>query len=64
MELLLTVFLRYLDNITDLADKTTMILVNMNFNVEALKMHEENKGKIAIKSKVKVESKNDLMCSW
>lgn len=36
----------------------------MNFNVEALKMHEENKGKIAIKSKVKVESKNDLSIAY
>lgn len=36
----------------------------MNFNVEALKMHEENKGKISIKSKVKIESKNDLSIAY
>lgn len=36
----------------------------MNFNIEALKMHEENKGKISVKSKVSLNSKDDLSTAY
>lgn len=36
----------------------------MNFNIEALKMHEENKGKISVKSKVQLISKDDLSTAY
>lgn len=36
----------------------------MNFNIEALKMHEENKGKISVKSKVQLLSKDDLSTAY
>jgi malate dehydrogenase (oxaloacetate-decarboxylating) len=37
---------------------------NMNYNEEALKMHEDNKGKIEIKSKVKVANRDDLSIAY
>ena len=36
----------------------------MDFNKEALKMHEENKGKIAIKSKIELKTKDDLSTAY
>lgn len=36
----------------------------MNYYEEALKMHEENKGKIAVSSKVKLESRDDLSIAY
>ncbi len=36
----------------------------MNYNEMALKMHEENKGKIAVVSKVKVEDRDDLSTAY
>ena len=36
----------------------------MNFNIEALKMHEKNKGKISVKSKVSLNSKDDLSTAY
>lgn len=36
----------------------------MNFNEESLKMHEEKKGKIEVKSKVKVENRVDLSIAY
>lgn len=36
----------------------------MDFNKEALKMHEENKGKIAIKSKIAMKTKDDLSTAY
>ncbi|MGB5823372.1 MAG: NADP-dependent malic enzyme [Proteocatella sp.] len=36
----------------------------MDFNIEALKMHEENQGKIAIKSKIALKTKDDLSCAY
>ena len=36
----------------------------MNYNEMALKMHEENKGKIAVVSKVKVENRDDLSTAY
>ncbi|MAG45653.1 MAG: NAD-dependent malic enzyme [Nanoarchaeota archaeon] len=36
----------------------------MNYNEEALKLHEENKGKVAISSKVKIETKDDLSTAY
>lgn len=36
----------------------------MDFNKEALRLHQENKGKIEIKSKIKLESKDDLSIAY
>lgn len=36
----------------------------MNYNEEALKLHEEKKGKIEIVSKVKLENRNDLSIAY
>lgn len=36
----------------------------MDFNIEALKMHEENQGKIAIKSKIDLKTKDDLSIAY
>lgn len=36
----------------------------MNYNEEALKMHEEFKGKIEVKSKVRVENRDDLSTAY
>lgn len=36
----------------------------MNFNIEALKMHEQYKGKIEIKSKIKLNTKDDLSTAY
>ena len=36
----------------------------MDFNKEALKMHEENKGKIAVKSKIELKTKDDLSTAY
>lgn len=36
----------------------------MNYNEMALKMHEENRGKIEVTSKVKVENKDDLSTAY
>ena len=36
----------------------------MNYYEEALKMHEENKGKIAVSSKVKLENRDDLSTAY
>lgn len=36
----------------------------MDFNKEALKLHQENRGKIEIKSKIKLESKDDLSIAY
>ncbi|WP_028828886.1 NAD(P)-dependent malic enzyme [Proteocatella sphenisci] len=36
----------------------------MNFNIEALKMHEDNRGKIAIKSKIELKTKDDLSTAY
>lgn len=36
----------------------------MNYNDEALKMHELNKGKLEVVSKVKIETKNDLSTAY
>lgn len=36
----------------------------MNFNIEALKMHEDNRGKIAIKSKIVLKTKDDLSTAY
>nr|WP_312579663.1 malic enzyme-like NAD(P)-binding protein [Sedimentibacter sp.] len=36
----------------------------MNYNEEALKMHEENKGKIEVISKVKVQNRDDLSTAY
>ena len=36
----------------------------MNYNEMALRMHEENKGKIAVVSKVKVEDRDDLSTAY
>jgi len=36
----------------------------MNYNIEALKMHEKNKGKIAIKSKIELNTKDDLSTAY
>ena len=33
----------------------------MNYYEEALKMHEENKGKIAVSSKVKLEDRKSVV---
>lgn len=38
--------------------------VNMNYSELSLKLHEENKGKIEIRSKVRVETKNDLSLAY
>lgn len=36
----------------------------MDFNIEALKMHEDNQGKIAIKSKIELKTKDDLSIAY
>ena len=36
----------------------------MDYYKESLKMHEENKGKMAVVSKVKVENKDDLSTAY
>ena len=36
----------------------------MNFNELALKMHEENHGKISVISKVKIENRDDLSTAY
>ncbi len=36
----------------------------MNYNEEALKMHSENKGKLEVISKVKIETKDDLSIAY
>lgn len=36
----------------------------MNFNELSLKMHEENKGKIAVCSKVSVKTRDDLSTAY
>lgn len=38
--------------------------VNMNYSELSLKLHEENKGKIEIRSKVRVETKDDLSLAY
>lgn len=36
----------------------------MDFNIEALKMHEKHQGKIAIKSKIELKTKDDLSTAY
>ena len=36
----------------------------MDYYKESLKMHEEHKGKMAVASKVKVETKDDLSTAY
>lgn len=36
----------------------------MDFNIAALKMHEENQGKISIKSKIELKTKDDLSTAY
>ena len=36
----------------------------MNYYEEALKLHEERKGKVAVSSKVKLESRDDLSVAY
>ena len=36
----------------------------MDYYKESLRMHEENKGKMAVASKVKVENKDDLSTAY
>ena len=38
--------------------------INMNYNEMALKMHEENKGKISVTSKVAVKTRDDLSTAY
>ena len=36
----------------------------MDFNELSLKMHEENKGKVAVRSKVSVKTRDDLSTAY
>ena len=36
----------------------------MDYNELALKMHEENRGKVAVRSKVTVETREDLSTAY